>query len=482
MIETGRSPGIIALIYVYFFYQGVVGTIQYHRFLRAYRVVKPAGRTTSVGNSLGVLITGEVAKQGSLENTGPQYREVRTGITMINKIGCLCKAGRIFQILALNSLVVTILYFTVIIQGGVPFGFILVLLSGCSAVIHWYIGKAIKINVTWAKVLGIVISIAWILGWGNPLVLLIITVMENAVALIVWSLASLFIGIAALCYLIRGWKEQNITMESHKGVQSRSESPVSLVEKHDASSDNNSAELTNHQNPINDHLSPRKEVIIAIGSLIIFFIVIIFGAISFGRQADQAKAFSIQYNSLSSNNTPRGSQDPIEAQKPSGNWKALDRMIQETERSIQAQSPVTEGRLLKSGMSKSDVLNLLGEPDSVSISTLPSGSQYETWFYRENYGHVNFTNDYVTDHDYDNLKSKMDKLKSAESIQAQRPITKGKMLIIGMSKSDVLNLLGEPDGVDISTLRSGRILEIWYYKNYHGNISIVNDYVHSWSI
>jgi hypothetical protein len=123
-------------------------------------------------------------------------------------------------------------------------------------------------------------------------------------------------------------------------------------------------------------------------------------------------------NSSSSGNAPRSSQVSTQTQRPAVNSEDFDRAIQRAQMLIQtqkptgniagidgvkrllvstipAQSPVSKGRLLKIGMSKSEVSNLLGEPDSVSAWTLSSGGRREMWFYRVSYGHITFENDYV---------------------------------------------------------------------------------------
>jgi formylglycine-generating enzyme required for sulfatase activity len=187
---------------------------------------------------------------------------------MANTNRYLNNAGRIFQILALSSLVIGILIFGIILSGNGgenPSGLILpgfmLLVFESSAVIQWYIGVAIKRNITWAKVLGIVVSIVWIMGLGSPLVILIGIIMENDIAMIVYWVASTLVGIVALYYLIRGWKERKILMESQTGVQSRFESPVQLIERRDTSSDGNSlGVLINHQKTVENQLQPNKDM------------------------------------------------------------------------------------------------------------------------------------------------------------------------------------------------------------------------------
>jgi formylglycine-generating enzyme required for sulfatase activity len=630
---------------------------------------------------------------------------------MANTNGYLDKAGRIFQILALNSLVVTTYYLTGIIGGGGLLGYIIVLVSGCSAVIHWYIGMAIKNNKTWAKVLGIVISIVWILGLGNPLLIMVGTVVEYSAALIVWILASVLVGIVALYHLTKGWKEQNKSMAtmvsynasinasithanesttSQDSSEDKSDSdnksqegtpvgydPVPLIEKHDTSSDGNSVGvLINQQISIGNQSPPKKDMDTPLdenaktsnqhvsnpitnpesGSTITnsidmklvwiptFFIIGTVILCTIVCLVNAEKAFSTWENSIGmklvwilpgtfqmGSNDGEGFEKPRHTVKISkGFYMGIYEVTQEQYQKVMGTNPSMfngsnlpveqvswddavefcknlsqkEGKTYRlpteaeweyacragttSRYSFGDSESQLGDyawyNQNSGNTTHPVGEKKpnawglydmhgnvwewcqdwyaEDWYSKgpmenplnESYGDKIFRvvrggscvggsdrcrvwfRDFipifringfgfrvVLDPDPEGLGSSkvsgkvttfstepspMDSVPptltkpSIESqiptgniagidgvkrlldrtIQVQRPVTKGRLLKIGMSKSEVLNLLGEPDRVSAYTLSSGTKGEMWFYWESHGDITFKNEYVDEWSM
>jgi outer membrane protein assembly factor BamE (lipoprotein component of BamABCDE complex) len=60
---------------------------------------------------------------------------------------------------------------------------------------------------------------------------------------------------------------------------------------------------------------------------------------------------------------------------------------------------------------------------------------------------------------------------------------KGKLLKIGMSKNDVLDLVGKPESVDVSTF-SNTTHEYWHYKGGKSRdpyVYFINEKVQSWN-
>lgn len=341
----------------------------------------------------------------------------------------LDKAGRIFRILALNSFGTGIVIIGIMLCDGSKiddiFGIIL-LVFGSSALIHWYLGAALMKNNTWVKIAGIVISSIWILGMANPLVILSFTLIENKIAWVIWSLASMFVGSVALYYLVRGWKAHKAPIEP-ENTRSPFDSPDYLVEIHEDSRDGDAERIpSNHP-----HSNPHKELIVAFGSIIIIVCIILLGTQSLGRQTEKAYADGSNAPGkirLSNTNISLGSQNSIEAKKPTGNINAMKNLLQEQPTRLQKLAESTDttnespgsmesfrtqqsklaaldktqstkslpkGRLLKIGMSKIEVLNLLGEPDSTGARTLSGEKKFEMWFYGASHEYVIFINDYV---------------------------------------------------------------------------------------